>query len=71
MEDELSGQVSGGTQGVVSKYKIVLVGDAFVGKTCLINRFIYDTFDMSYQVLLLGNYIGYSGYRLLIKNTLC
>eukprot|EP00826_Nyctotherus_ovalis_P055101 TRINITY_DN7295_c0_g1_i9.p2 TRINITY_DN7295_c0_g1~~TRINITY_DN7295_c0_g1_i9.p2 ORF type:complete len:218 (-),score=83.25 TRINITY_DN7295_c0_g1_i9:79-732(-) len=50
MEDELSGQVTGGSQGTVSKYKIVLVGDAFVGKTCLINRFIYDTFDMSYQV---------------------
>ncbi len=35
---------------IPSKYKIVFMGDAFVGKTCLINRFIYDTFDAGYQV---------------------
>ena len=52
MEQEFSAQNVEGGQGVVSKYKIVFVGDAFVGKTCLINRFIYDTFDMSYQVSL-------------------
>eukprot|EP00831_Metopus_contortus_P023493 TRINITY_DN20710_c0_g1_i3.p1 TRINITY_DN20710_c0_g1~~TRINITY_DN20710_c0_g1_i3.p1 ORF type:complete len:193 (+),score=26.25 TRINITY_DN20710_c0_g1_i3:762-1340(+) len=29
---------------------IVFMGDAYVGKTCLINRFMYDTFDPGYQV---------------------
>ncbi len=38
------------TSTIASKYKIVFMGDAFVGKTCLINRFIYDTFDVGYQV---------------------
>ena len=33
-----------------SKYKIVFLGDTFVGKTCLINRFMYDTFNENYQV---------------------
>ena len=33
-----------------SKYKIVFLGDTYVGKTCLINRFMYDTFNNNYQV---------------------
>ena len=28
----------------IYKYKLVFVGDQSVGKTCIINRFIYDTF---------------------------
>jgi len=35
---------------IASKYKVVFLGDAFVGKTCLINKFIYDNFDPNYQV---------------------
>lgn len=31
------------------KYKIVLVGDASTGKTTLINRLIYETFDPTRQ----------------------
>ena len=34
------------------KYKIVFLGDQNVGKTALINRFIKNTFDQSYNVLL-------------------
>jgi GTPase SAR1 family protein len=34
-----------------SKYKIVFLGDTYVGKTCLINRFMYDTFNENYQVI--------------------
>ena len=33
-----------------SKYKIVFLGDQSVGKTSIINRFIYDTFEEVYQV---------------------
>ncbi len=51
----------GGTGSVIpAKYKIVFLGDQFVGKTSLINRFMYDTFEDVYQVLhkqifILGN----------------
>ena len=38
------------TTSLPSKYKIVFLGDTFVGKTCLINRFMYDTFNENYQV---------------------
>jgi len=30
---------------VSQKYKVVLLGDQSVGKTSIINRFIFDTFD--------------------------
>ncbi len=54
MEGESASHNAGASSpGIASKYKIVFLGDAFVGKTCLINRFIYDTFDVGYQVCLL------------------
>jgi len=33
----------------LSKYKLVFLGDQSVGKTSIITRFMYDTFDTSYQ----------------------
>ncbi|KAK2943357.1 putative GTP-binding protein ryh1 [Blattamonas nauphoetae] len=33
----------------VKQYKIVFLGDSSVGKTSLIARFMYDTFDANYQ----------------------
>lgn len=33
-----------------SKYKLVFLGDQSAGKTSIITRFMYDTFDTSYQV---------------------
>lgn len=33
----------------LSKFKIVLLGDQSVGKTSIITRFLYDSFDPSYQ----------------------
>eukprot|EP01017_Pseudomicrothorax_dubius_P016618 TRINITY_DN1883_c0_g1_i19.p1 TRINITY_DN1883_c0_g1~~TRINITY_DN1883_c0_g1_i19.p1 ORF type:complete len:229 (+),score=42.88 TRINITY_DN1883_c0_g1_i19:106-792(+) len=33
------------TGGPTNKFKIVFLGNQSVGKTCIINRFIYDTFD--------------------------
>ena len=32
------------TNGPVTKYKIVFLGDQSVGKTSIINRFMYDNF---------------------------
>lgn len=34
----------------LSKYKLVFLGDHNVGKTSIIHRFMYDTFDTAYQV---------------------
>lgn len=34
----------------LQKYKLVFLGDQAVGKTSIITRFMYDTFDTSYQV---------------------
>lgn len=31
------------------KYKVVFLGDICVGKTSLLTRFMYDTFDTNYQ----------------------
>lgn len=35
------------------KYKLVFLGEQSTGKTSIITRFMYDTFDTSYQVLSL------------------
>ncbi|KAI8982615.1 hypothetical protein BDB01DRAFT_793401 [Pilobolus umbonatus] len=32
------------------KFKLVFLGEQSVGKTSLITRFMYDTFDNTYQV---------------------
>ena len=32
----------------VQRYKLAFVGDERVGKTCLINRIVYNTFDTNY-----------------------
>lgn len=39
----------------LAKYKIVFLGDQGVGKTSIITRFMYDSFDKNYQVCL-NNY---------------
>merc|ERR1712153_232319 len=36
----------------LAKYKLVFLGDQGVGKTCIINRFVYDSFDNSYQATI-------------------
>ena len=36
----------------LAKYKLVFLGDQGVGKTCLINRFVYDSFDKNYQATI-------------------
>ncbi|OXT10122.1 hypothetical protein B9K03_11710, partial [Rothia sp. Olga] len=49
--------MSGATQArknnkSLSKYKIVFLGEQGVGKTSLITRFMYDTFDDHYQATI-------------------
>lgn len=36
----------------LEKYKLVFLGDPGVGKTSIITRFMYDTFDASYQATI-------------------
>eukprot|EP01098_Paradermamoeba_levis_P007957 TRINITY_DN3315_c0_g1_i1.p1 TRINITY_DN3315_c0_g1~~TRINITY_DN3315_c0_g1_i1.p1 ORF type:complete len:224 (-),score=62.58 TRINITY_DN3315_c0_g1_i1:204-875(-) len=36
----------------LAKYKIVFLGDQSVGKTSIITRFMYDTFDSTYQATI-------------------
>ncbi|KAH3767127.1 GTPase Ryh1 [Pelomyxa schiedti] len=48
---------SGGSGGLVvnnslARYKMVFLGDSYVGKTSIITRFMYDTFDNTYQTTI-------------------
>ena len=36
----------------LAKYKLVFLGDQGVGKTSIITRFMYDSFDKNYQVIV-------------------
>ena len=36
----------------LAKYKLVFLGDQGVGKTSIITRFMYDSFEKTYQVIL-------------------
>ena len=40
----------------LAKYKLVFLGDQGVGKTSIITRFMYDSFDKNYQVMVLTLY---------------
>jgi len=41
-------EANGGPIPVLAKYKLVFLGDIDVGKTCIITRFMYDSFDTQY-----------------------
>ena len=36
----------------LAKHKLVFLGDQSVGKTSIITRFMYDTFDQAYQATI-------------------
>ena len=47
---------------ILSKYKIILLGDEHVGKTAILKQFVYQTFDECYKVqkyLYTYNFIKY------------
>ncbi len=44
--------MSGASGKTLRKYKIVFLGEQGVGKTSLITRFMYDTFDDNYQATI-------------------
>ena len=51
--EQISQAVSTGAAPNISplaKYKLVFLGDQGVGKTSVITRFMYDSFDKNYQV---------------------
>eukprot|EP01121_Diplochlamys_sp_Union-15-3_P000038 TRINITY_DN1002_c0_g3_i4.p1 TRINITY_DN1002_c0_g3~~TRINITY_DN1002_c0_g3_i4.p1 ORF type:complete len:228 (-),score=38.38 TRINITY_DN1002_c0_g3_i4:116-799(-) len=45
-------KISSTTINTLAKYKLVFLGDQFVGKTSIITRFMYDTFDQTYQATI-------------------
>eukprot|EP00727_Mastigamoeba_balamuthi_P009591 m51a1_g5254 putative ras-related protein rab-6b isoform x1 (215) ;mRNA; r:72964-74329 len=47
---ERAGGAAGG--GALARYKLVFLGDQSVGKTSIITRFMYDTFDNAYQATI-------------------
>lgn len=45
-----------------SKFKIVFLGDESVGKTSIISRFMYDTFDINYKVTIGIDFVSKTMY---------
>jgi len=45
-----------------SKYKLVFLGDESVGKTSIITRFMYDTFDQTYKVTIGIDFVSKTMY---------
>ena len=45
-----------------NKFKLVFLGNASVGKTSIITRFMYDTFDTTYQATIGIDFLGKTMY---------
>lgn len=46
----------GDSEKVVESVKSVMVGDAQIGKTCLVNSFLFDEFDKNYNSTVRDDY---------------
>jgi len=49
---QTSSVVASSSPNPLAKYKLVILGDQSVGKTSIITRFMYDTFDNTYQATI-------------------
>ncbi|KII65332.1 Ras-related protein Rab-6 [Thelohanellus kitauei] len=47
----------------LKKYKLVFIGDQSVGKTSLLSRFMYDTFDAQYQATIGIDFLSKTAYH--------
>ncbi len=52
MNDEAKEKGPQASIAPLAKYKLVFLGDQGVGKTSMITRFMYDTFDNAYQATI-------------------
>jgi len=48
----MPGPMSPNSMSPLAKYKLVFLGDANVGKTSIVTRFMYDSFDKSYSATI-------------------
>lgn len=55
MSSEVTTNSTSTNAPTLRKYKLVFLGEQSVGKTSLITRFMYDSFDTAYQVRKLFN----------------
>ena len=53
MNKSISESIQHSSTLVAQKYKLVFLGDQSVGKTSIINRFIFDTFDGKDHVIII------------------
>ena len=53
----------------LAKYKLVFLGDQGVGKTSIITRFMYDSFDRNYQATIgIGKFHHKSCLSFILRN---
>lgn len=50
-----------GTATHIENYKIVILGDQFVGKTSILNKYKYETVEENYAVRIIILFLANSG----------
>jgi GTPase SAR1 family protein len=54
MNEAASSSKKTGGNSSKNKFKVVVLGDVMVGKTSFISRFLYGSFNSSYQVTIIA-----------------